>query len=201
MFAHVLSLSKKGALSFSLNNTVFSETALMAHLLSTEPKRLKSQHASDVLSTETETQHPPSGHSYTLLLQQSIPTMGTFFRWKGRQGRVAVSEGRRLGLGGLWVRTGQGDDNAVLCVTFWSGVEGHHWGTERGLCVRHFECRLCYTVNGSTGVQRERGHLFCGCYECRVSDFGSRQSADVFAHFSAQSSVRLFRPYGNHRIN
>lgn len=56
------------------------------------------------------------------------------------------------------MRTGQGDDSAALSVCHfleWSR-EGTAEGQSQGLCVRHFECRLCYTVHGSPGVQRER---------------------------------------------
>lgn len=130
------------------------------HPLSTEPKSLKSQQGSDVLSSETETQHPPTGHSYTPLLQQSTHTMGTFFGWKDRRGWVAVlGGGWRVGVWG-WVggenRT-RGWQCCSECVSFF-GVEqeGTAEGQSRGLCVRHFECRLCYTVHGSPRVQRER---------------------------------------------
>ena len=77
LFVNFFAVLEMCALSFSLQPNPSRDHK--GHPLSTEPKRLKSQQGSDVLSSETETQHPPTGHSYTPLLQQSTHTMGTFF--------------------------------------------------------------------------------------------------------------------------
>lgn len=43
------------------------------------------------------------------------------------------------------------------CVSFFGAErEGAAEGQSKGLCVWHFECRLCYTVHGSPRVQRDR---------------------------------------------
>lgn len=176
----------------------------IGHPLSTDPKSLKSWQGSDVLSSETETQYPPTGHSYTPLLQQSTHTMGTFFGWKGRRGWVVVPGGWMVGAGGweqdrrmtvlLWVRV----------IFFFFGVEWEDTaeGQSQGLCVQRFECRLCYTVHGSPRVQRERVIYFVDIMNVGVC-FRVEQNTDVFAYSSAQgpSGGLLFWSCGSRGIN
>lgn len=188
-------------LHFSLKHNIF--ITMIGHPLSTDPKSLKSQQGSDVLSSETETQHPPTGHSYTPLLQQSTHTMGTFFEWKGRRGWVVVSGGMN-GWGWGW------EQDRGMTVLLWVSVsfffvverEGIAEGQSKGLCVWRFECRLCYTVHGSPRVQRERVIYFVDIMNVGVC-FQVEQNTDVF-HYSStqgQSGVLLFWSYGNRGIN
>lgn len=77
----------------------------MGHPLSTEPKRLKSQQGSDVLSSETET--PANWAQLHPSFTTNCPHNGHFLQMKGQAG---------LGGGVGGVRTGQGDDSATLSV-------------------------------------------------------------------------------------
>lgn len=86
----------------------------------------------------------------------NYPHNGHFLWMKGQAGLGGgVGGGLRVGVGGenrTW-----GWQCCSECVSFF-GVEqeGTAEGQSKGLCVRHFECRLCYTVHGSPRVQRER---------------------------------------------
>lgn len=151
-------------LHFSLKHNIF--ITMIGHPLSTDPKSLKSQQGSDVLSSETETQHPPTGHSYTPLLQQSTHTMGTFFEWKGRQGWVVVSGGMN-GWGWGW------EQDRGMTVLLWVSVflfcsraGGHRWGTEQMPVCPTLWMQIMLHCTRLPQSSEGAGHLFCGYYEC-----------------------------------
>lgn len=108
---------------------------------------------SSLLRRKLSTRQPGTA---TPLFYNNLPTQWALSldeRTGGAGWRCWGSEG--LGLG---VRTGQGEDSAALSVCHFLESSGRAplRRQSKGLCVRHFECRLCYTVHGSPGVQRER---------------------------------------------
>lgn len=146
------------------------------------------------------------GSSNRATLHPSLTTIyphnGHFLRMKGQAG-LGSGVGGHEGLG-LGVRTGQGDDSAALSVWMsFFGVEreGTAEGQSKGLCVPHFDCRLCYTVHGSPRVQRERVIYFVNIMNVGFVFGQSRTRMFSLISPHGPKGGLLFWTYENHGIN
>ena len=78
--------------------------------------------------------------------------------------------------------------------------EGTAEGQSKGLCVAHFDCRLCYTVHGSPRVQRERVIYFVNIMNVGFVFGQSRTRMFSLIPPHGPKGRLLFWTYGNRNV-